>query len=49
MVDNGETIIAFDNAMDKLSSEVSGFTILGALMYVCAALGALKFIRKEVF
>lgn len=49
MVDNGEIILAFDDAMDKLSSEVTGFTILGVFMYFCAVNSAIKLIRKEVF
>lgn len=49
MVDNGEMILAFDDAMDRLSSEATGFSILGIFMYVGAAHGAIKLIRKEVF
>lgn len=49
MVDDGEIILAFDVAMGKLSSKVTGFTILGIFVYFGAAHGAIKLIRKEVF
>ena len=48
MVDNGEVILAFDETVSKLSAEVSGFTVLGILMYLGALLGIVKLIRKEI-
>ena len=48
MVDNGEVIIAFNETVSKLSAEVSGFTVLGILMYLGALFGIAKLIRKEI-
>lgn len=45
---NGRTILGFEQASEKLSAEVSGFTVLGILMYLFAAYGAIKLIRKEI-
>lgn len=45
----GKIILAFDDAVKKLSWEVSAFTFLGAFLYLTAAFGAIKIIRKEVF
>ena len=49
MVSNGEFILVFDEVMEQLSSEVSAFTVLGVFMYLCAAFGAFKLIRRDVF
>lgn len=49
MVDNGDFIIVFDEAIDKLAAEVSGFTVLGIFMYFCAALGIIKLVKKETY
>lgn len=49
MVDSDEVIIAFDETIVKLSEEVSSFTVLGIFMYLCAAFGIIKLIRKKYF
>lgn len=49
MVDNGDSIIVFDEAIDKLAVEVSGFTVLGIFMYLCAVLGIIKLVKKETY
>lgn len=49
MVDNGDVIIEFDETMDRLSTQTSGFMVLGFLMYLCATFGATKLIRKKVY
>lgn len=46
MAANGEVILGFDEATAHLSAEVTGFAILGALMYLGAAFGLFKLIRK---
>lgn len=48
MVDNGDVIIAFDETVSKLSAEVSGFTVLGILLYLGALFGIVKLIRREI-
>lgn len=47
MVDGGEVILAFDEAVDQLSAEASGFMVLGIFMYICAAAGVMKLVRKK--
>lgn len=49
-IQNGNnSILLFDNAMAKLSSEVSVFLFLGIFMYLAAFYGSIKLIRKETY
>lgn len=45
----GDVILTFDETVEKLSAEVSGFMVLGIFMYLFAAAGAFKLIRKQVY
>lgn len=49
MVHNEEVIIGFDEAVGKLSREVLGFALLGIFLYLGAAFGIIKLIRKEIY
>ena len=47
-IQNGNnSILLFDNAIEKLSSEVSAFLFLGIFMYLTAIYAIIKLIRKE--
>lgn len=49
-IQNGNnSILLFDDATKKLSSEVSGFLFLGIFMYLTAIYGSVKLIRKETY
>lgn len=48
LIDNGNVIIDYDEALKKLSSETRSFMIFGLILYSWAAMGILKIIRKEV-
>lgn len=45
--DGSTTILTFDDTVEKLSSEVSGFLFLGIFMYLVAAYGLFELLRKE--
>ncbi len=49
MAHGEEVIIGFDETVDKLSGEVLGFTALGIVLYLGAAFGIIKLIRKEIY
>lgn len=49
-IQNGNnSILLFDDAIENLSSEVSGFLFLGIFMYLFAICGSIKLIRKETY
>lgn len=43
------SIISFDNTIEKLSTESFGFCFLGIFMYLGAIFGCIKLIRKETY
>ena len=43
-----EAILVFEEAIDKLSSKVSGFLFLGIFMYVCSGYGIIKLLLKQI-
>lgn len=47
--DGSTTILIFDDSIEKLSSEISAFLYLGIFLYLIAAYGAYKLIRKETY
>ncbi len=47
LIDNGNVIIEYDEAIKKLSSNVKAFRVFGLILYSWAVLGIIKIIRKE--
>jgi hypothetical protein len=47
--DGSTAILMFDDTVEKLSSEVSGFLFLGIFMYLVAAYGLINLKRKETY
>lgn len=42
-----DMILSFDQTVEKLSSEATGFLVLGILMYLAAIYGSVKCIKKQ--
>ena len=47
--DHGRTLLSFEETSMRLSARVHGFFWLGVFTFLCAAFGAWKLWRKEVF
>lgn len=45
---NGEAIVVFEHAMQKLTRERNGFLILGLLCYACAGAGLITLIKQSI-
>ena len=44
---DSDSILLFEESIEKLSSEVNGFLFLGLFMYVCAGYGIIKLLLKQ--
>ena len=46
---DSDSILLFEESIEKLSSEVNGFLFLGVFMYVCAGYGIIKLLLKQAY
>ncbi len=44
---HGEVILPFDETVKKVATEANAFAVLGIFMYLCAAAGILRLLKKQ--
>lgn len=47
LIDHGTVILPFDETVKKVSTEANAFAVLGIFMYLCAAAGILRLLKKQ--
>lgn len=47
LICHGEVILPFDETVKKVATEANAFAVLGVFMYLCAAAGILRLLKKQ--